>query len=850
MKHKLYIVLACLMAQLSVMAQNYTIRGEVDPVVHEHENFKLRYEINSSDIQGFSLGKIPDDIDVLIGPNESRNVSVVSINGHSTTKESVTLTYVLSANKTGKFTIPAASAKVGGHTLHSQPLTVQVIEAHQQSSNGAPGEARNTSKADFFVITTASKHHVTENEPLLLTYKVCWHPDIPVSNLDPTKLELQDVFMQPYNNTQRKSQKVENINGRVLVTIDWEQYVIYPQKAGKLQIPAQKFNGYVQHRVAIDPFDPFAGGTQEVPFGLSTQAVDIQVDPLPQGKPSDYSGGVGQFSISAKIDKNEVRENSPITLSVTVKGKGNFSMLRQPVAVFPKSFDTYDTKQTDDYQLTADGLDGTVTYDFVAVPQQKGEYTIQPVTFAYFDTASRSYKTVQTDSFHINVLRGDGTKSVVRDFTEGQDPADSDIHPIRTGNSQPSSSKSFFGSATYFILIAIILLLAFAAFMYLRYRTNYQADAATSRRKHANKVAVRRLRKAARLMRAGTPVPFYDETLRALWGYVGDKLNIPVSQLSRDNISQKLAERGVGEETTASFIEAIDECEFVRYAPGDQQGNMNHVYEKSITAIEQIESVKKKTKGSVAPTTALLAVLLMCCGALLPTQSTAQTKVQADEAYSNGDYAEALSIYEKLGAADNADVLYNMGNAYYRTGDMARAILCYERVLRLQPGDDDALFNLQLAQAKTVDKIAPEREMFFVTWLRSLVNMFAVDTWAVLGLIALALSALLALVYLFAFDERRRRIAFSAAVALLLLFILANILAMKQKSMLDSHDAAIVMTDTLPVKNIPSDNGSDSFTIHAGTKVVITDDTMNDWKQVKLDDGREGWVKKSDIEMI
>lgn len=852
MKTKIYLAVMWLLSCLNVMAQNYTIKGSVDPVVHENENFNLRYVINTTDVQGFSLGKMPDEIDILIGPNESRSVSVVSMNGHSQREETLTLTYVLSATKTGKFTIPAATAKVGGQTLRSQPLTVQVISSRQQPDNNAQSSAKSASKADFFVVTTASKHHVTENEPLLLTYKVCWDPDLPVSNLDEIKLELQDVFMQPYNNTQRKSQKVETINGRVLVTIDWYQYVIYPQKAGKLQIPSQKFNGYVQHRVAIDPFDTFAGGTQEVPFALVTQPVDIQVDPLPQGKPAGFSGGVGRFSISASLDKNSVRENVPITLSVTVKGKGNINMLREPVAVFPKEFDTYDTKQTDDYQLTADGLDGTIRYDYVAVPQVKGKYIIEPVRFSYYDTSTRSYQTIQTDSFQIEVLKGDGSSGSVHDFSDGQEEQKGDIRPIRTGSEQTSKSHSFFASSSYVVIIIAILLLAVAAFFYLRHKTNYQMDVVSSRRKKANKIAVRRLRKAAQLMKAGTPAPFYDETLRALWGYVGDKLNIPVSELSRENISQKLADYGVGEETTASFIAAIDECEFVRYAPGDPQGNMKHVYDKSITAIEHIESVKKKSKGigSVLPSTLMVAVL-----SLFGTMSTmpifAQSKVQADEAYAKGEYDEAIAIYEKVAAANSsANVYYNLGNAYYRKGDIARAILSYERVLRLQPGDDDARFNLQLAQSKTTDKIAPEREMFFVTWFHSVVNFLSIDTWAYLALFCLAVGVLCLLTYFFADGERTRKMTFNAFILLLLLFIVSNIFASKQKSILNSHSDAIVVADVLPVKNIPSDNGTNSFTIHAGTKVKIVDDTMSQWKKIKLSDGREGWISLSSIEII
>ena len=203
-----------------------------------------------------------------------------------------------------------------------------------------------------------------------------------------------------------------------------------------------------------------------------------------------------------------------------------------------------------------------------------------------------------------------------------------------------------------------------------------------------------------------------------------------------------------------------------------------------------------------------------------------------------------------LNEKPSAEVYYNMGNAYYRLDSIARAILCYERALLLQPGDEDVRFNLQLARSKTVDRIAPEREMFFVTWYRSLVNFLSVDTWAYVALVALALAVVALLVYFFAYEDRLRRITFFLSVVMLVLFLLGNLFAWQQKRQLSGRDSAIVMQESVVVKNIPSENGTDEFTIHAGTKLIITDDTMSDWKQILLPDGREGWVRIHSIEVI
>lgn len=840
MKRKLNILWMCLLVATAALAQNYKLTGEVEPVVHVGDNFKLRYVLNSTDARNFTLGQLPDALDVLIGPSQSTSISRVSVNGSTKTTETLTLTYVLSATKTGKFTIPAASVKVGGQIVKSEPLTVQVIagnEQHSSSTSAASGK-------DFFVTVVVSKKHVVEYEPFLLTYKVCWHPDVPVINLDAINLELQNVYMQPYNDTQQKSKKVETINGRVLVTVDWQQYVIYPQKAGKLQIPGMKLMGYIREDLPYDPFDPFSAGYREVPKQLMTPVVDIQVDELAD-KPADYSGGVGRFNISAQLDKAEVKENTPVTISVKVSGRGNLNMLKEPTLIFPRGFDTYDTKQAEDFQLTSEGLNGSVNYEFVAVPQRKGSFVIPPAKLTYFDLDSRSYKTVQTDSFHLEVLKGDGSSTAVRDYSVLDENSTGDIHPIKTGLAKTTQSHSFFASSLYFGIMAVLFLLFVALYIVLRQRANGQTDVVKTKGKRANKVAVRKLRKAAKLMREQKSGEFYDETLRALWGYVGDKLNIPVSQLSRENISQRLQERGVDEQITARFLEAIDECEFVRYAPGDPQGNMNKVYEKSITAIEQIESVKKKVIKT-SKTLLLLALSLLTFGS-----AAAQSKVQADELYSQEEYEQAIDLYEQLltqGAS--AEVYYNLGNAYFRVDSIARAILNWERALLLLPGDADIRYNLQLARAKTVDKIAPEREMFFVTWYHQLVSLLSVDAWAFTALISLCVALVLLLVYFFSVEERLRRWSFFASLALMAVFLLANLFALQQRKSLASRQAAVVMSESVSVKNIPSDNGTDEFTIHAGTKVNITDDTMADWTHIVLPDGREGWVIPTVIEKI
>lgn len=838
------------------MAQNYQLTGRVDEIVHVNENFHLRYTVNTREGENFTLPTLPDGLEKVYGPSQSVMSSTSIVNGHATRSEEVTLTYILSASRTGKFTIPPAQITVNGRQLKSQQLTVQVIDGGRQqqgggSSAGAANMGRPTGMSrgtDFYVSVIPSKRRVVEFEPVFLTYRVIWHPDVAVVNIDNISLELQNVFMEGYNDTQEKSPKVIDVNGRTMVGVDWKQYVIYPQKSGQLHIPAQKFNGYIKQDLPIDPFDPFTPNYREVSKALTAQAIDIQVDPLPE-RPADFSGGVGRFTISATMEKTEVKENVPITMKVTVKGCGNLNMLKEPVVSFPPSFDTYDTKSTDNYKLTSEGLDGELTYEFVAVPQKKGDYTIGPARLVYFDTSSRSYRTLQTDSFQVKVEPGDRPAGAMNDYTSQEEieTLGNDIRHIKTGDTTlHKPGETFFASQTYLIVLLVMILVFVTLLVIFRQRAVEHSDIVKLRGKKANTVATKRLRKAAKLMRDNNPSQFYDEVLRALWGYVGDKLNMPASQLSQENISDRLHERQVDDETIAQFLAAIDECEFERYAPGDPKGNMNKVYEKSMTAIEHIESNMKRKKKTVEKALILIPLFLM-----MPLMAGAITKAQADASYNAGNFEQAVEEYTQLlQQGVSSDLYYNLGNAWYRTGDLAHAILNYERALLLNPADADAKFNLQLARSHTADKVAPESEMFFVTWYRALVNFTSTDNWARLALGTLALAIILVLLFLFSNRVLLRKLGFFGGLFMLFVFLLCNLFAWQQKRTLMNSGGAIVMKSPVPVMSSPSETGTNLFVLHEGTRVNIVNDTMGEWTEIRLPDGRQGWIESSEIEKI
>ena len=823
------------------------------------ENFRLTYTINTQNVKDFHVGNIPDELELITGPYVSSQSSYQMVNGHTSSTSSNTYTYILCATKAGTFTIPSAHIVANGKKLVSNVIKVKV-SGQSQNHGGAPRmhdddddrpHMRDAGTAikgsDLFIKVSASKTRVHEQEPILLTYKVYTLVDL--IQLEGKMPDLTGFHTQQIQLPQQKSFHIERVNGRPYRCVTWEQYVMYPQMTGKLEIPSISFVGtVVQQNRNVDPFEAFFNGGSgyiEVKREIKAPGVSIQVDPLPT-RPANFSGGVGKFDISAQLNKKEVKANEPITLRVVISGVGNLKLIKEPAVVFPKDFDKYDAKVTDKTKITPNGVEGSMVYDIMTVPRHQGTYEIPPVEFTYYDTSTNSYKTLKSEGFKINVVKG--SSAAVTTYSEDVEQLNKDIRYIKTGDAEVRPLDDFFfGSAAYWISLAVLAVIFVSLFVVFRQRAIDNSNIGKMRGKKANKVATRRLRAAKKLMAENRQAEFYDETLRALWGYVGDKLGMAVEQLDKDNINGKLTACGVNEDTVAQFIGALDECEYNRYAPGDASGNMHATFDAAMTAIVKIEeSLKMKAKKTSKVTTVLLLVML-----LTGMPAAAVTKKNADDEYKKGNYQQAIKDYEELlRKGPGADLYYNLGNAYYRTDNITRAVLNYERALLLSPGDEDIRFNLQMARSKTIDKITPRSEMFFVTWYKSAANLMSVDAWANTALFSIALSLLLVLVYLFAHQLSLRKTGFYGAALFFVLFILSNVFAYEQKTVLTKRTGAIIIDSSVALKKTPVANSDQTAIVHEGSRVEIIDDTMTDWKFVRLADGREGWIRVTQFERI
>ncbi|MBO5250906.1 MAG: protein BatD [Bacteroidaceae bacterium] len=579
---------------------NITFTANAPEVVVSGDQFRLSYTVNTKKVRDFRAPDIKD-FDVLMGP--SRSVQYQNINGVET--NTITFTYILMAGKEGTYKIPGATIVADGNNQVSNSVTIKVLPPDQSakaSNNGSSesqvGGSKITNK-ELFITATASKTNVYEQEAILLTYKI--YTQVNLTGLHGDMPDLKGFHTQEVELPSQKQWTLEHYNGRNYNTTVYSQYVLFPQQAGKLEIPSITFEGTISQMVASsDPFEAlFKGGSYvNVKKNIVTPKIAINVKELPEGKPANFSGGVGEFTLSSSISTQELKTNDAVTLKLIISGTGNMKLINTPEVGFPQDFEIYDPKVDNKFNLTRNGLAGNKVIEYLAIPRHAGTYTIPPVEFSYFDLKSQSYKTLKTDAYTLNVAKGEGnSEQVVANFTSKEDlkVLGKDIRYIKTGDATLSKKDDYlFGSTTYYLWYLVPLALFVGFLIVYRKQAIENANVAKVRTKKANKVATKRMKSAGKLLAEKNTAAFYDEVLKALWGYISDKLNIPVSQLSKDNIEEELTRYGVAEESIKSFIDTLNECEFARYAPGNQNEAMDKVYASAIEVISKMENSIKR----------------------------------------------------------------------------------------------------------------------------------------------------------------------------------------------------------------------------------------------------------------
>ncbi|GCB36380.1 hypothetical protein KGMB02408_33250 [Bacteroides faecalis] len=582
-----------------VLADKVTFTASAPDAVVVGEQFKLSFTVTTQNVKEFQIPAIKG-FDVLMGPSSSKQSSTQIINGNVTSSSIVVFTYILMATNVGEYTIPGASIVAEGNQMVSNSVKIKVLPQDQAGSGGQNGGRSSTtsiSNQDLFIKAIVSKTTVFEQEAFVLTYKIYTRE----TNLHLENAKLPDFkgfHSQEIEMTGDSRWTQEHENGRNYFTTVYRQFVLFPQQSGKLFIDPAQFQMIIRKPVqSDDPFDAFFNGGSnvvDIRKTIATPKIAVNVNPLPEGKPAGFSGGVGEFTISSSINSKEVKTNDAITVKLVISGTGNLKLISEPKIKFPDDFEVYDPKVDNQVRLTREGLTGSKIIEYLAIPRHAGGYKIPGVTFSYFDIRSKSYKTLKTEEYVVNVEKGAGNADqVIANFTNKEDlkVLGEDIRYIKQNEVTFHPKGSFmYGSMTYW-LFYIIPAFAFIIFIIVyRKQASENANVAKMRTKKANKVATKRMKLAGKLLSENKKDAFYDEVLKTLWGYISDKLNIPVSRLSKDNIEEKLRNHGVNEELIKEFLNALNECEFARFAPGDENQAMDKVYSSSVEVISKMEN--------------------------------------------------------------------------------------------------------------------------------------------------------------------------------------------------------------------------------------------------------------------
>lgn len=600
-----------------VSGQDKTFTATAPSVVSVGEQFQ--YVIEGSERGDLRL---PDlgDFQLLAGPFSSFSSQSQWINGKMTMKTVVSYTHVLRANKTGTFTIPPSTIKVGRKEYKTNEVEVVVNPGGAAGAAAAPG-ARNPAEEEG-ASQQAAPGTTAESEPVFLrvlpSKREVYVGEQFVSGLKVyTRVNTRPASSSgdlPYEGFYKKSldpdatAQRQDIQGQQYVSQVIQRHILIPQKTGDLVIAPYESEWMVQQRVqrrrsnsVFDSFfdDPFFDNVQEVPTKLATPPVTIHVKPLPSGAPEGFTGAVGDFSMEASLSNQEIEVNEALSLKITIRGIGNLPLLGEPTVNLPLDHDLYDVTRSLNMSTSGNRISGSVSFEYPIVARHAGRFRIAPVQFAWFDPNQEIYQTASTDEFTFTVLKGDQEEGAANVYVPGVmresvEDLGTDIRDIsRSPQTFVPLASSLFGTSWYRWIYPLILFLAVLAIALIQGVARRNADLNLVRNRKANKMARARLRKADRLRKSEDHSRFYEEIGKAIWGYLADKLNIETSMLSREVVVEHLKKRKISDSLQEELLRILDDSEFSRFAPSSEKSEVNVLYGDAVSLIRNLENKLK-----------------------------------------------------------------------------------------------------------------------------------------------------------------------------------------------------------------------------------------------------------------
>lgn len=603
MKKLLYFVLPLMLLHSAILSADeveVAVSGPSETAVGE--SFRVVYTINARPDQFLAPSFEP--FRVRSGPGQSTSSSTQIINNRVTTSISISYTYILEATTEGNFTIDGANIKVDGESYQSDALQIKVNPRGDRPQQTEPQreESRDITapgKDDIFIRAEVDNGRPYQGEQVIITYKLFTRLDI--TNYTIERLPSFQGFWTENISDQQARLSNELINGINYRVAEIRRVAIFPQRAGTLNIDPmvvdmgvrvrrteqQRRGSMLEEFFGRSPFDSF----QTIQHQVSSNAVSLEVKPLPiENRPANFNGLVGSFDLVTRLQPEVLEVNDAANLILTISGRGNMGMVEVPEIGFPPTLDVFDPQMDEDIRKERNGIAGSRTYDYLLIPRSGGTITIPEFGFSYFDPEQNRYITRSSGPFELIVSGGE--------YVNGQLIRQEDIslltEEIRYINTQSVNFRPkgtlFFNSRMFYLLIISPLLLLGMFLILYRRSLQLRNDKAALRTRKAQKLARKRLQQARKHLNENSNQAFFDEIFRALWGYVSDRLNIPISALNKQNVAAAFREKNVSEHLAEEFLKSLSECEYARFAPpAAMKDPMQETYDRALQTIVTIE---------------------------------------------------------------------------------------------------------------------------------------------------------------------------------------------------------------------------------------------------------------------
>lgn len=565
------------------------IRVSIPKQVTQGEPFLVSYTYSGSgELQDVSAPTIKG-ANLVYGPAKQQSSSFQSINGHSTSSSSVTYSYTFIANQKGTLAVSAVTAVLNGKKVNVPGASIQVAAGSSRSASTSESYSTPSRGAGVYLYRAIpATTTVYEQQALPVTYRLyASSTDIELGNVPAAQYD-GFIAEKPSNDDGQRQWALGSYQGKSFRTVDLLSEVLFPQHSGTLTIPALSLGLRIPLPSTSD--DPFMAGSSLIDKTIQSTPVTIQVKPLPaEGKPTDFSGAVGTFSMHAELVSTQPKTNESLTIRLTIEGQGNLRLAKSPQIQFPQDFEVYPNKETFDAQVSNTQVRGRKVIEYFAVPRHTGQVTIPALEFSFFDPVQGAYRTLRSQEFKFNITQGKDVTETDRSQSRADLQRLSQLRPEE--HITKPTGLGWVNSFSFWLCFPLIALIGYAVRFIIARRRGLRADSWTFNASRAGAVATKRLRRAAKLLKLGDRSGFYEEVLRTLWGYLGDKLRLPLSELNRSTISDLLIARGMETETITELTTLLDEIEFSRYAPAEE-GDMALTYDRTAQVISAIESHK------------------------------------------------------------------------------------------------------------------------------------------------------------------------------------------------------------------------------------------------------------------